>query len=76
MSWNEPFHCVLMCLPVARITHFLKLKLVGKTIAKASAIDDANVFGKVGTTGSEVEKALQGKKVSLQSRVLTLADLS
>lgn len=50
---------------VARIVHFLKLRLVGKKIAEASAIDDGNVFGKVKTTGAEVEKALTGRKVSL-----------
>ena len=49
---------------MARIVHFLKLRLVGKKIAEASAIDDGNVFGKAKTTGAEVEKALKGKKVS------------
>jgi hypothetical protein len=49
--------------PVARVVHFLNLHLVGKRILQASAIDDANVFGKVGTTGAEVESALKGKKV-------------
>jgi len=29
------------------------------------AQDDANVFGKVGTSGSEFMKALEGKKVRL-----------
>lgn len=48
---------------VARIVHFLKLRVVGKRIKTASAIDDANVFGKVGTSGAEVETALKGKKV-------------
>lgn len=48
---------------VARIVHFLRLRLVGKKIASASAIDDSNVFGKVGTSGAEVEAALKGKKV-------------
>ncbi|KAK0629149.1 Formamidopyrimidine-DNA glycosylase N-terminal domain-containing protein [Bombardia bombarda] len=48
---------------IARIVHYLRLHLVGKTIKKATAIDDANVFGKVGTTGSEVAAALTGKKV-------------
>ncbi|CAH0052884.1 unnamed protein product [Clonostachys solani] len=47
---------------VARIVHFLKLTLVGKRIAQASAIDDPNVFGKVGTTGADVAAALNGKK--------------
>lgn len=44
--------------------HFLRLHVVGKRIATASAIDDKNVFGKVGTTGAEVEAALKGKKVN------------
>lgn len=48
---------------VARIVHFLRLKAVGKIISTATAIEDANVFGKVGTSGPEVEAALKGKKV-------------
>ncbi|RFU78227.1 formamidopyrimidine-dna glycosylase [Trichoderma arundinaceum] len=37
--------------------------LVGKTIANAAAIDDSSVFGKVGTSGKEVEAALKGRTV-------------
>ncbi|KAF4125647.1 formamidopyrimidine-DNA glycosylase [Geosmithia morbida] len=48
---------------VARIVHFLRLRLVGKRIASATAIDDANVFGKAGTTSADVEKALEGRTV-------------
>ncbi|KAL1859601.1 hypothetical protein VTK73DRAFT_7535 [Phialemonium thermophilum] len=48
---------------VARIVHFLRLHLVGKTIKKVNAIDDNNVFGKAGTTGQEFAAALTGKKV-------------
>lgn len=48
---------------VARIVHFLRIHLVGRTIANAAAIDDANVFGKVGTTGAKVAAALTGRKV-------------
>lgn len=48
---------------VARITHFLREHLVGRTIAKAVAPDDANVFGKVGTSGPAFEKAVSGKQV-------------
>ncbi|KAL2689930.1 hypothetical protein Neosp_003995 [[Neocosmospora] mangrovei] len=47
---------------VARIVHFLRLHVVGKRIVSASAIDDKNVFGKVGTSGEEVEAALKGKQ--------------
>ena len=50
-------------LPVARVVHFLRIHLVGKTIKSANAIEDASVFGKVGTTGPEVAAALTGKKV-------------
>ncbi|KAI6364960.1 hypothetical protein MCOR25_005556 [Pyricularia grisea] len=48
---------------VARVAHFLRLHLVGKKIVKASAQDDANVFGKVGTTGEAVVAALKNRKV-------------
>ncbi|KAI1504674.1 putative formamidopyrimidine-DNA glycosylase [Biscogniauxia marginata] len=48
---------------VARVVHFLRLHLVGKKINKVLAPDDANVFGKVGTSGSAFERALAGKRV-------------
>ena len=48
---------------VARIVHYLRKHLVGKTIAKVTAADDSSVYGKVGTTGAEFQKALTGKKV-------------
>jgi formamidopyrimidine-DNA glycosylase len=37
---------------------------VGKTIKTVDALDDQIIFGKVGTSGSEVAAALKGKKVS------------
>jgi formamidopyrimidine-DNA glycosylase len=49
---------------------------VGKRIKTASAIDDPNVFGKVGTSGKEVEAALEGKKVSFQTRSSTSLAMS
>lgn len=48
---------------VARIVHHLRKSLVGKTLAVVKAQDDSNVFGKVGTSGAEFQKALTGKKV-------------
>ncbi|KAI1777045.1 Formamidopyrimidine-DNA glycosylase N-terminal domain-containing protein [Hypoxylon cercidicola] len=48
---------------VARVVHFLRLHLVGKTIGKVVAPDDSNVFGKVGTSGPAFAKALTGKTV-------------
>ena len=54
---------ILTISSVARIVHFLRQHLVGKTIKNATAIEDANVFGKVGTTGPEFAKAMKGKKV-------------
>jgi formamidopyrimidine-DNA glycosylase len=46
---------------------------VGKRIVSASAIDDKNVFGKVGTSGEEVEAALKGKKVKIPCACLQFA---
>jgi formamidopyrimidine-DNA glycosylase len=56
---------MLMCptAAVARVVHFLHLHLVGKTISRVIAPDDTNIFGKVGTSGPEFEKALTGRKV-------------
>ncbi|KAL2170237.1 hypothetical protein VTG60DRAFT_5105 [Thermothelomyces hinnuleus] len=48
---------------IARVVHYLRLHLVGKKIKTATAVEDNNVFGKVGTTGAEVARALTGKKV-------------
>lgn len=48
---------------VARIVHYIRKNLVGKTLAKVIAADDANVYGKVGTSGAEFQEALTGKKV-------------
>ncbi|KAK6599048.1 Formamidopyrimidine-DNA glycosylase [Botrytis cinerea] len=48
---------------VARAVHYIRKSLVGKTLAVVKAQDDANVFGKVGTSAAEFQKALTGKKV-------------
>jgi formamidopyrimidine-DNA glycosylase len=48
---------------VARIVHYIRKHLVGKTLAKVVAVDDASVYGKVGTSGAEFQKALTGKSV-------------
>ncbi|POS79780.1 formamidopyrimidine-DNA glycosylase, partial [Diaporthe helianthi] len=48
---------------VARCVHFLRQHLVGKRISKVTALDDGNVFGKAGTSGSAFEKALKGRTV-------------
>ncbi|CAG8978689.1 hypothetical protein HYALB_00004672 [Hymenoscyphus albidus] len=48
---------------VARAVHFLRKSLSGKILSLVKAHDDANVYGKVGTTAAEVQKALMGKKV-------------
>lgn len=51
------------CWIVARAVHFLQLHFVGKVIQHAEAIDDANVFGKVGTDGPKMAEGLIGKKI-------------
>ncbi|KAL8849630.1 MAG: hypothetical protein Q9221_005397 [Calogaya cf. arnoldii] len=48
---------------VARIVNYLHKHLVGRTLAVVNAQHDENVFGKVGTTAAEFQKALTGKKV-------------
>ncbi|PQE19516.1 hypothetical protein CJF32_00007498 [Rutstroemia sp. NJR-2017a WRK4] len=48
---------------VARAVHHIRKTLVGKVLAVVKAQDDANVFGKAGTSAAEFEKALTGKKV-------------
>ncbi len=50
-------------LSVARIVHYIHEHLVGKTLAVVKAQHDENVYGKVGTSAAEFEKALTGKKV-------------
>jgi formamidopyrimidine-DNA glycosylase len=56
-------HHLLMFVIVARVVHFLRKNLVGKTLTTVQAQDDTIVYGKVGTSGAEVVKALLGKKV-------------
>ncbi len=53
----------LITFTVARIVHFLKEILAGTTLKTVKAQDDANVFGKVGTSAAKFQKALTGKKV-------------
>jgi formamidopyrimidine-DNA glycosylase len=48
---------------VARIVHFIRKHLVGKTLSKVIAVEDANVYGKVGTSGADFQKALMGRKI-------------
>lgn len=48
---------------VARIVHFVRKHLVGKTVGKVQASHDDNVYGKVGTSAAEFEKAMMGKKI-------------
>ena len=48
---------------VARVVHFLRKNLVGKTLAKVTASEDTIVYGKVGTSATEFEKHMSGKTV-------------
>ncbi|KAJ9607490.1 hypothetical protein H2200_007568 [Cladophialophora chaetospira] len=48
---------------VARTVHFIRKLLVGKTLAKVTASEDAIVYGKVGTSAAEFEKHMSGKTV-------------
>ncbi|KAI9851815.1 MAG: hypothetical protein M1838_002673 [Thelocarpon superellum] len=48
---------------VARVVHYLRKHLVGKTLASVKVQDDTNVYNKVGTTAAEFQKGMVGKKV-------------
>lgn len=48
---------------MARIVHYIRQHLVGRTVHVIKAQHDENVFGKVGTSAAEFEKALAGKKI-------------
>ena len=48
---------------VARIVHFVRKHLVGKTLAVVTAAHDDIVYGKVGTSAAEFQKALTGKQM-------------
>lgn len=48
---------------VARVVHQIRKRLLGKTIHAIEAKDDANVFGKVGTTAAEFQKVMLGKRI-------------
>lgn len=43
--------------------HFIRKRLVGKTLAVVQAQHDENVYGKVGTSAAEFEKCMTGKKI-------------
>lgn len=49
---------------VARIVYFIRQHLVGKTLSKVAAQHDDIVFGKAGTSASEFQEALKGKKIA------------
>ncbi|KAF4540412.1 Formamidopyrimidine-DNA glycosylase [Lasiodiplodia theobromae] len=48
---------------VARIVHYLRKHVAGKTIRDVRTQQDDIVYGKVGTSASAFEKAMTGKKV-------------
>jgi Formamidopyrimidine-DNA glycosylase N-terminal domain len=48
---------------IARIVHFIRKHLAGKTLAKVTATDDPSVYGKVGTSAAEFQKHMTGKKI-------------
>ncbi|KAL1607769.1 hypothetical protein SLS60_002705 [Paraconiothyrium brasiliense] len=48
---------------VARLVHYLKKNAAGRVIKAVKAQEDTIVYGKVGTSASEFEKAMAGKKI-------------
>ncbi|KAK5123119.1 hypothetical protein LTR85_003317 [Meristemomyces frigidus] len=49
---------------VARVVHYLRKHLVGRTIASCTATADDIVYGKVGTTAEAFQNALTGRTVT------------
>ncbi|EED24250.1 formamidopyrimidine-DNA glycosylase, putative [Talaromyces stipitatus ATCC 10500] len=49
---------------VARIVHFIRKHLVGRTLANVQVQNDDIVYGKAGTTAAEFQKAMQGNKIT------------
>ena len=54
---------ILTFTEVARVVHYIRKHLAGKTLEKVVAKPDENVYGKVGCSAEAFEKALTGKKV-------------
>ncbi|KAL6236192.1 hypothetical protein BDW75DRAFT_116306 [Aspergillus navahoensis] len=48
---------------IHRIVHFIGQHLVGKTLTKVSTQHDDIIYGKVGTSAAEFQKAMEGKEV-------------
>ncbi|OMP88113.1 Formamidopyrimidine-DNA glycosylase [Diplodia seriata] len=48
---------------IARIVHYLRKHVVGKTIRAVRTQEDDIIYGKVGTSASAFQKAMTGKKV-------------
>jgi formamidopyrimidine-DNA glycosylase len=48
---------------VARIVHYLKKYAIGRVIKAVKTQEDTIVYGKVGTSASEFEKAMAGRKI-------------
>ncbi|KAJ5665989.1 formamidopyrimidine-DNA glycosylase [Penicillium maclennaniae] len=48
---------------VSRIVHFIRQHLVGKTLSSVQAQHDDIVYGKVGTSAAEFQKAMTDKKI-------------
>lgn len=54
---------MLQIAEVARIVHYLKKYASGRIVNAVRAQEDTIVYGKVGTSASEFEKAIAGKKI-------------
>ncbi|KAK5164815.1 uncharacterized protein LTR77_009479 [Saxophila tyrrhenica] len=49
---------------VARVVHYLRKRLLNRTITTCEALEDANVYGKVGTSATAFQKHTEGRKVT------------
>ena len=60
-------HSVQVIMPeigeVARVVHYIKKHLGGRTLASVKVQEDDNVYGKAGCSAGKFQKAMTGKKV-------------
>jgi formamidopyrimidine-DNA glycosylase len=61
---NQPTNQPTQIGEVARVVHYLRKHTLNRTIASCTAVEDTIVYGKVGTSASEFQKAISNRRVT------------
>ena len=61
---NQPTDQPTQIGEVARVVHYLRKHTLNRTIASCTAVEDTIVYGKVGTSASEFQKAISNRRVT------------